>query len=241
MLSDPSLIGNDRAEMTPDVDDWFDLDWWRERGLVRAADEGRGSLWFIDLGARQLALRHYRRGGLMARLTTDRFWFTGATATRAFQEWHLLYLMRFAGLQVPAPVACRYRTSGRYTYTADLLTVVIPAVTSLAARLGSAPLPLSGWIAVGRSLRRFHEEGVYHADLNAHNVLLSAAFDVWLVDFDRGQLRKPGLWCDGNLVRLRRSIEKLTDALPADRFSEADWASMLSGYFAAAAVPLTSS
>jgi len=31
---------------------------------------------------------------------------------------------------------------------------------------------------------------------------------VWLVDFDRGALRTPGFWCDGNLVRLRRSLEK---------------------------------
>jgi len=54
---------------------------------------------------------------------------------------------------------------------------------------------------------------------------------VWLVDFDRGSLRRPGLWCDSNLVRLRRSIEKITDALPAERFSEADWAALLNGYF----------
>jgi len=32
-------------------------------------------------------------------------------------------------------------------------------------------------------------------------------------------------------VRLRRSIEKITDPLPPERFSEADWASLLSGYF----------
>ena len=52
------------------------------------------------------------------------------------------------------------------------------------------------------------------------------------MDFDRGSLRRPGLWCDSNLVRLRRSIEKIADALPPERFSEADWASLLSGYFA---------
>ena len=36
-------------------------------------------------------------------------------------------------------------------------------------------------------------------------------------------------------MRLRRSIEKITDALPAERFSEADWTALLSGYFS---VPL---
>jgi hypothetical protein len=36
-------------------------------------------------------------------------------------------------------------------------------------------------------------------------------------------------------VRLRRSVEKLTAALPPEHFSDADWASMLNAYFAAAA------
>jgi 3-deoxy-D-manno-octulosonic acid kinase len=95
-------------------------------------------------------------------------------------------------------------------------------------------LPLGGWIAIGRCLSRFHRDGVCHADLNAHNVLLNDAQEVWLVDFDRGRLRRPGLWCDSNLTRLRRSIEKITDELPPERFSEADWAALLSGYFALA-------
>ena len=33
-----------------------------------------------------------------------------------------------------------------------------------------------------------------------------------------------------NLVRLRRSLEKITYGLPADRFSEADWHALLNGY-----------
>jgi 3-deoxy-D-manno-octulosonic acid kinase len=134
---------------------------------------------------------------------------------------------------VPVPIAARYRRVGRWRYTADLITERIPAASSLAALLRAAPLALSGWIALGRCLRRFHEDGICHADLNAHNVLLDDAGDVWLVDFDRGRLRHPGYWCDGNLVRLRRSIEKVTEGLPPERFSEADWASLLDGYFTA--------
>jgi hypothetical protein len=33
-----------------------------------------------------------------------------------------------------------------------------------------------------------------------------------------------------NLVRLRRSLEKLTWALPPERFAEADWHALLDGY-----------
>ena len=78
-------------------------------------------------------------------------------------------------------------------------------------------------------MRRFHDLGVCHADLNAHNVLLSEE-SVYLVDFDRCRLRAPGLWRDANLVRLRRSLEKVTWALPAERFAESDWHALLDGY-----------
>jgi len=212
---------------------WFDPAWWRGRGEVRAGDEGRGGALFIDADGRHLVLRHYRRGGWVARLSADRYWWLDENSTRGFAEWHLLYLMRRAGLPVPQPIAACYRRTGRHTYRAALLSERIDGVRSLAARLAEAPLALSGWIAVGRCLRRFHEDGVYHADLNAHNVLLDPQWNVWLVDFDRAYLRRPGLWCDANLVRLRRSVEKITAALPAEHFSDADWASMLDAYFSA--------
>jgi 3-deoxy-D-manno-octulosonic acid kinase len=227
MLYDASRAGNAAAS-------WFDDKWWSRRGEVRASAEGRGGVLFIEADARRLVLRHYRRGGWIARWWTDRYLWQAASLTRSFVEWHLLYMMHRAGLPVPKPIAACYRRTGRYSYSADLLTEQIPEVSSLATRLASGALPLSSWIAIGRCLRRFHRDGVCHADLNAHNVLLNDAQQVWLVDFDRGSLRRPGLWCDGNLVRLRRSIEKITDALPPERFSEADWASLLSGYFVAA-------
>jgi 3-deoxy-D-manno-octulosonic acid kinase len=223
MLYDASRAGNAAAS-------WFDPKWWSRRGEVRQSAEGRGGALFIDADGRRLVLRHYRRGGWIARLSNDRYLWRAASLTRSFIEWHLLYMMHRAGLPVPKPVAAGYRRTGRYSYSADLLTEQIPEVSSLATRLAAASLPLSNWIAIGRCLRRFHRDGVCHADLNAHNVLLNDAQQVWLVDFDRGSLRRPGLWCDGNLVRLRRSIEKITDTLPAERFSEADWAALLSGY-----------
>jgi 3-deoxy-D-manno-octulosonic acid kinase len=227
MLYDTSRAGNAAAS-------WFDAKWWASRGEVRASAEGRGSALFIEADGRRLVLRHYRRGGWIARLSSDRYLWRAASLTRSFLEWHLLYLMRRAGLPVPKPIAACYRRTGRFSYSADLLTEQIPDVSSLATRLAAGALPLTSWIAIGRCLRRFHNDGVCHADLNAHNVLLNDAQEVWLVDFDRGRLRRPGLWCDTNLVRLRRSIEKISDALPPDRFSEADWAALLSGYFAVA-------
>jgi 3-deoxy-D-manno-octulosonic acid kinase len=229
MLYDASRAGNAEAS-------WFDPKWWSARGRVRPGTEGRGGVSFIDADGQQLVLRHYHRGGWIAPLAVDAYLWRGEALTRSFVEWHMLYLMRRAGLPVPLPIAASYRRSGRYGYRADLLTEQIPGTESLATLLRAGSMPLSRWIALGRCLRRFHEDGVFHADLNAHNVLLGEGAEVWLVDFDRGRLRKPGLWCDVNLVRLRRSVEKITARLPVEHFSDADWDSLLRGYFAHPAV-----
>jgi 3-deoxy-D-manno-octulosonic acid kinase len=216
------------------MEGWLEVDWWRQRGQVTPAGEGRGSAWRVEADGRHLILRHYRRGGLIGRFNRDTYLWRGADQTRCFREWRLLYQLMRAGMPVPIPLAAGYRRHGS-RYRADLLTACIPNVTSLAARVQAQPVPLDTWARVGRWLRRFHLRGVFHADLNAHNVLLDPEGMVWLIDFDRGQLRVPGWWCDANLVRLRRSLEKLTERLPGAHFQASDWQVLLDAYFAAGA------
>jgi 3-deoxy-D-manno-octulosonic acid kinase len=55
-----------------------------------------------------------------------------------------------------------------------------------------------------------HRAGVWHADLNAFNLLLDEQGDAWLIDFDRGRY---GAVAPNerrsNLLRLRRSLDKV--------------------------------
>jgi 3-deoxy-D-manno-octulosonic acid kinase len=208
---------------------WFDSEHWLSSGELEGVAHGRGAAHLIHTGAHHYVLRHYRRGGLIAHLSTDRYLWRGEWLTRPFVEWQLMYHLARAGLPVPAPIGARYRRSG-VTYTGDLITQRLIDGEPLSARLAQAVVPILHWIAIGRCIRRFHDCGVCHADLNAHNVLLGADDAVYLIDFDRGRLRKPGLWCDANLVRLRRSLEKVTYGLPDERFTEADWHGLLDGY-----------
>jgi 3-deoxy-D-manno-octulosonic acid kinase len=224
MLYDSSRAGNA-------MPGWLDPQWWRARGTVTQASEGRGGTCLIEADGRSLVLRHYRRGGWAARLSGDRYRWRGAEQTRSFREWHLLYHLHRVGLPVPRPVAAGYRRQGN-TYVADLLVQRLPEVRSLASALREAPVALRTWVAVGRWLRRFHLCGVCHADLNAHNIMLGADDAVWLIDFDRGTLREPGWWSDANLVRLHRSLQKIASTLPAEHFSAADWQLLLDSYFA---------
>ena len=213
----------------------FEPDHWRARGEIEGEARGRGSAYFIESQGKHWVLRHYRRGGLPARLIADHYFWSGEPAARPFAEWQLTYHLHRAGLPVPAPIAARYQRLG-YAYRGDIITERLAEVGSLAQCLTVGALSLLNWIAIGRCIRRFHDLGVCHADLNAHNVLLGRADEVYLVDFDRGSLRRPGLWCDSNLVRLRRSLEKTTYALPPDRFTEADWHGLLDGYRQASGV-----
>jgi len=147
----------------------------------------------------------------------------------------LLAALHDRGLPVPQPVAARFVRAG-LTYTGDLITARLGDVTPLSARLAAGTLALDDWEAVGRCLARFHAAGVHHADLNAHNILLSdggllsdagppsaagrpsadaAGSPVYLLDFDRGRLREPGDWHEQVLARLQRSLAKVSgDASP---------------------------
>jgi len=222
MLYDASRAGNLSLAS-------FDPAQLRDRGEIEGEARGRGATYFLQSQGRRWVLRHYRRGGLIARFSPDRYLWNGEVTARPFAEWQLTYRLHRAGLPVPAPVAARYEQQG-LTYSGDIITEHLPESSSLAECLRLGALSLLNWVAIGRCVRRFHDLGVCHADLNAHNVLLGRADEVFLVDFDRGSLRHPGFWCDGNLVRLRRSLEKITYALPADRFTEPDWHGLLDGY-----------
>lgn len=208
----------------------FEPSYWRSRGEIEGEARGRGTTYFVRPEGRHWVLRHYCRGGLAARVSADRYLWSGEAQSRPFAEWQLTYHLHRAGLPVPAPVAARYQHDG-LAYRGDIITERLADALPLSDCLRVGALSLLNWIAIGRCLKRFHDLGVCHADLNAHNVLLGRADEVFLVDFDRGSLRKPGgLWCDASLVRLRRSLEKVTYALPQDRFTEADWHGLLDGY-----------
>jgi 3-deoxy-D-manno-octulosonic acid kinase len=231
MLYDTQRTSNFSAE-------FFEPEYWRRHDAVEGTARGRGTTWFVRSGDAGFVLRHYRRGGLMAKVSEDAYLWRGENETRAFAEWYLTYHLCRAGLPVPVPIAARYRRSGLF-YRADIITQRIENSESLAGRLAQGPLSLMQWIAIGRCIRRFHDAGVHHADLNAHNILLTPE-QVYIIDFDRGTLRKRGWWADTNLVRLYRSLEKVTLLAAPESFTDEDWHSLLAGYRESAGLPQTS-
>lgn len=190
---------------------------------------GRAGILFVEgRDGRQWAIRHYRRGGLFGRVIHDSYAWLGEERTRSFAEWRLLARLREAGLPVPRPVAAGYHRSG-LVYRADLVTRVIPEAESL-AMLVSPPFRPVPWRIIGATIRRFHDAGAHHTDLNAHNILVDRRDDVYLLDFDRGEIRGDGPWKQANLARLERSLRKIAGLASHPPFDEAGWGELLAGY-----------
>jgi 3-deoxy-D-manno-octulosonic acid kinase len=207
---------------------WFEPRYWIARGAAQGALPGRGLTTLFEHAGRRFVLRHYRRGGLVARVNADRFLWTSEMRSRPVREITLNLKLHAAGLPVPLPVAARYEREG-LAYRADIITEYLPDTRSLATCMEEGEVGLQAWAAIGRCIRRFHDHGLCHADLNAHNILLRGE-EVLLVDFDRCSRRPPGLWRDANLARLRRSLDKLEDARAQRRFDEAQWHCLLAAY-----------
>ena len=219
------------AAVSPQVDtDWFEPETWRVLGGLRQQSGGRGGVAVIATPAGECVLRHYRRGGLVAKLMGDRYLWTGADRTRCFAEFRLLGLIASLGLPGPQAVGCRYRREGLF-YTADLITRRIGDARTLAECLAAGLLDGEMAELVGALVARFHREGIWHADLNAHNVLVTAEA-LYLIDFDRGRQRRPGdAWQQANLQRLRRSLVKLGAAEQGEAvFEETLWKPLMYRY-----------
>ena len=209
--------------------DWLAPEFWGE-GARPVDAGGRGGAWFVSAREGEFVLRRYLRGGLAARLSRASYVFTGFNNTRPLREFRLLAQLRALGLPVPEPVAAQARRSGLLLWQGAILLCRIP---------GARPLPESPgldsgelWRRVGQLIRRFHEAGLDHVDLNCDNIL-AADGKLWLIDFDRCRLRSrsgtAARWKQRNLQRLRRSLAKRCPALGPER-QEALWQQLRQGY-----------
>jgi 3-deoxy-D-manno-octulosonic acid kinase len=215
----------------PPAPEWFDPAALAASGRARTGGTGRAGTVYFDLDGRTRVLRHYRRGGLVRRLSADRYLHTGLTRSRPWRELAVLTRLHAAGLPVPPPVGARVVRAQAGLYRGDLLTQYLPGARTLPELLRADAAASATWRAVGATLARFHAAGLDHADLNAHNVVLDADATVHLIDFDRAVIRpRRGRWCERNLARLRRSLDKLARTEAVFAFTAADWAWLRAGY-----------
>ncbi|QEM83642.1 3-deoxy-D-manno-octulosonic acid kinase [Halomonas binhaiensis] len=202
--TEAALKAKSSLKISPDM---LEPAYWQRLGHVVGQASGRGQSLFLDLGDRHWVLRPYRRGGLIAKLSTRRYVWTGLERTRAFREMRLTADLFAAGLPVPRPILGGVTRHG-LTYEATLITERLPESIPLADHLMADSADSDLLQRVGRIIRRFHDHGLDHVDLNARNLLIDTNANPWLIDFDRCQLRRQGAWQAKNLERLGRSLAK---------------------------------
>jgi len=218
--------------VTTDVDRLFDITFWQEQQAVTGQSTGRNTVWFVRQHQQEWVIRHYYRGGLVGKLLTDWFWCQPVASSRAMAEFTMLRQMRALGLPVPTAIAARMVKRG-FGYSADIIIERIAGSRDLFGYLQQQPLSIAQWQQLGQLIARFHQAGVYHSDLNCHNILFDD-HQFWLIDFDKcGWSDEPKLQQE-MLDRLLRSFHKEQHKATAQgrsfHFSTAEFTALLDGY-----------
>ncbi len=195
----------------------FDLRFWQTKGLAGKVSGGRGQAVRVPSTLGSVILRHYRRGGIVAKILSDQYLWTGLARTRPVCEWRLTRALYAQNLPVPEPIGVRIVRSG-LIYRGDLMTREIPHCQTLADYLGEQPLSPAEWAQLGVTLQRFFNANVWHNDLNAHNILCQkntenpqlSPLTFWVIDWDRGFFAPIDLNKKSEmLARLSRSLGKI--------------------------------
>ena len=195
------------------------------------SEGGRAKSIFFKIDGKEFMLKHYYRGGMM-RWLKDNYLYTGNRRVNVFREWRLLHLLQRWHLPVPTPCATSYK-SRLMLYTADIILGSCRPARPISSLLQEREIEEKHWRLIGETIRRFHNKNVYHADLNAHNILLLPEKDqVVIVDFDRSYVcvkRSP--WRQANLDRLSHSLEKLrNEQANGFHYSADNFAALIDAY-----------
>jgi len=207
--------------------DWFKQEYWLNQGRLLGANSGRGTAWTVKSEWGKWVLRHYLRGGLYAKINRDSYFWSGLQKTRAAKEFELLNKLQQLNLPSPKPIAALIVKHGLF-YKNDLIMENIQHEQTFAQALVDTT-DNEIWQNVGQTIAQFHANGIYHSDLNAHNILLRQN-KVYLIDFDKGEQRRINAkWPHSNMTRLKRSIEKVTKK-SCDHALKIQWQELLGAY-----------
>lgn len=234
MLFNRTLVKQDESLTYRFSADDFDVAAWRAKTGSQALSGGRGGSQKIFVQGQWYVLRQYLRGGMMAGLLKDRYVWSGLRHCRPYLEQKAVNHAIHNGLPVPEVVAYSLTRSGLF-YRAAIISRFIPNVGTLASYLFNRRLSDQQWGELGLLIKRMHDAGICHADLNANNILITENSGFYLIDFDKAELMPCyGDWAHNNIHRLLRSLKKIQlqrqMAHKPFRFQIENWRKLVSAY-----------
>ena len=179
--------------------------WERIRG-AGAEGSGRGRSARVVLpDGRRIVVKKLKRGGATAGFWRDRFVGPG----RALANLDVPLEAAARGVATVVPVALLLSEGPAGFFQAWLATDEIADSTDLLTRYRREPPPAATLtIAMLDAVRRAHDAGLVHRDLNLANLLAreraDGGWDVFVVDLDRASLRRGSLGFRPRLRALRR-------------------------------------
>ncbi len=207
---------------------------WAEAQPGRREFTGRGAAFGVTLGAECAVVRHARHGGLLAPLLGDLF----AGAPRFYREAALARTLAERRVRTPAFLAGVCYRAGPL-HRADVVTAAIEGPDLVELFFGSAPpagrAREAVLAAMGALVRRLHDAGFVHPDLQLRNVVVRGADgpapEAWLLDVDTCRPMRPGADADRarNLERFDRSWAKW-NRLRGERLTAKDRALFSAAY-----------
>ena len=216
---------------------WVQREWRDSLGGILVAGDGdavaggRGATQRVKTDRGPVIVRRFRRGGAMRWLGRTYF----GLRTRPFTEFAVLLRARRLGLPVPEPIGAIVERRWRIGYHGALVMSEISGGTPILEFVRNHPeVDIASALAPG--LRRLHDAGLHHPDLNLGNLLVldrSGGPTVAFVDLDRARLTRGPLGTRArrrSLRRLWRSTRKLDpegrilSARSLERVEELYWA-----------------
>lgn len=199
---------------------------WADRAVDREDFWGRGAAYGVTLGGQRAVVRHARRGGVPSFFSDD--WFLGAP--RFLTEVAMSRALSDVGVATPAVLAgVAYRAG--IGYRADVATSRVNGLDLATLFFGPAPPEAARRdamiTAVAALIRRLHDSGFLHPDLQLRNILIeevAVSPTAWLLDVDTCRRFAPHDISSrrANVARFYRSWDKWNRRhgprlLPGDR------------------------
>jgi 3-deoxy-D-manno-octulosonic acid kinase len=169
--------------------------------------EGRGLALVAEIGGSACVVRHYRRGGAVARMLNDRY--ARFAPNRVLRELQVSESARARGVATPAVRCAAWYGHGLFRRF-DIATTYISSARDLAGVLfGHEDVPGRALRNTVRLIRNMLRAGLVHSDLNLKNILI-APDRAYILDLDRCRIEE-GVDADTAKLmrdRLLRSLAK---------------------------------
>lgn len=197
---DPNVFNNFSEKL-------FNIDYITKKGLIKSTIDGRGKTFVLNYNNEEYVLKHYIRGGIVSKLSYDKYILNSLASTRSLKEYNFLNIMHKKKLPVPKPAALQV-TMGRFTYQADLITCNIKNQGTLYKFVKENRMTQALWNSLSYTLDKFFQENVYHSDLNAKNIIINEN-KFFLLDFDNSYFFYNKKMFTKSINRLERSLKKI--------------------------------